>query len=186
VLRARGARGAHPIESPMKIKFRTKAVARKPPTVVAHSGTGEVAFRRLGEFQSTLSLTNQILSTGECVCHSKSMAPGGSDKLRNTMRIDLKKLDWASRYFSALSIRPRDGRILEPPPKARGNGDGCVRSTSRSGTARPRVLGPFGDFGHPHLLRLVLRTQPRSGGGSKMRPRGIPCRFYHCDLAGPS
>ncbi len=47
---------------------------------------------------------------------------------------------------------------------------GCVRSTSRSGTARPRVLGSFGDFGHPHLLRLVLRTQPRSGGGSKMRP----------------
>src|SRR5204863_4435669 len=46
---------------------------------------------------------------------------------------------------------------------------GCVRSTSRSGTARPRVLGSFGDFRHPHLLRLVLRTQPRSGGGSKMR-----------------
>src|SRR5207247_5871211 len=43
-------------------------------------------------------------------------------------------------------------------------------SGSRSGTARPRVLGSFGDFGHPHLLRLVLRTQPRSGGGSKMRP----------------
>src|SRR5436190_9981384 len=51
---------------------------------------------------------------------------------------------------------------------------GCVRSTSRSGTARPRVLGSFGDFGHPHLLRLVLRTQPRSGGGSKMRPDGAP------------
>src|SRR5207249_843069 len=50
---------------------------------------------------------------------------------------------------------------------------GCARSTSRSGTARPRVLGPFGDFGHPHLLRLVLRTQPRSGGGSKMRPMAL-------------
>src|SRR5207249_1004861 len=47
---------------------------------------------------------------------------------------------------------------------------GCVRSTSRSGTARPGVFGQLSDSGHPHLLRLVLRTQPRSGGGSKMRP----------------
>jgi hypothetical protein len=58
---------------------------------------------------------------------------------------------------------------------------GCVRSTSRSGTARPRVLGSFEDFGHPHLLRLVLRTQPRSGGGSKLRPheRKSPKGKYH-------
>src|SRR5437016_7169139 len=56
---------------------------------------------------------------------------------------------------------------------ARKRSAACVRSTSRSGTARPRVLGSFGDFGHPHLLRLVLRTQPRSGGGSKMRPCSV-------------
>ena len=35
---------------------------------------------------------------------------------------------------------------------------GCVRSTSRSGTARPRELQLFGDFGHPNLLRLVFDT----------------------------
>src|SRR5438093_7268515 len=82
---------------------------------------------------------------------------------------------------SAALIR---GRILEPPPKARGNERGCVRSTSRSGTARPPVLGSFGDFGHPHLLRLVLRTQPRSGGGIKMRRVNYPTCFGACPANG--
>src|SRR5437016_4070205 len=42
--------------------------------------------------------------------------------------------------------------------------------------------GSFGDFGHPHLLRLVLRTQPRSGGGSKMRPFHPGSRHFHLRL----
>src|SRR5881392_3013497 len=60
---------------------------------------------------------------------------------------------------------------LDTTTKSTGTDRGCVRSTSRSGTARPGVFGQLSDSGHPHLLRLVLRTQPRSGGGSKkMRP----------------
>jgi len=58
---------------------------------------------------------------------------------------------------------------------------GCVRSTSRSGTARPRVLGSFGDFGHPHLLRLVLPPSRRAkaplrrdGGGHSRGPVVVP------------
>src|SRR2546430_17325592 len=61
---------------------------------------------------------------------------------------------------------------LDTTTKSTGTDRGCVRSTSRSGTARPGVFGQLSDSGHPHLLRLVLRTQPRSGGRSKMRPRG--------------
>src|SRR2546427_3988003 len=65
---------------------------------------------------------------------------------------------------------PSPGRNLDTTTKSTGTDRGCVRSTSRSGTARPGVFGQLSDSGHPHLLRLVLRTQPRSGGGSKMRP----------------
>src|SRR5213596_1189514 len=49
---------------------------------------------------------------------------------------------------------------------------GAPAAAARRGHA---FWGSFGDFGHPHLLRLVLRTQPRSGGGSKMRPDRLSC-----------
>src|SRR5437867_13363201 len=62
---------------------------------------------------------------------------------------------------------------LDATTKSTGMDRGCVRSTSRTGTARPGVFGQLSDSGYPHLLRLVLRTQPRSGGGSKIgRVRG--------------
>ena len=51
---------------------------------------------------------------------------------------------------------------------------GAPAAAARRGHA---FWGSFGDFGHPHLLRLVLRTQPRSGGGSKMRPPTASSRF---------
>jgi len=35
---------------------------------------------------------------------------------------------------------------------------GCVRSTSRSGTAATLFWDDFNARGHPHALRLVLRT----------------------------
>ncbi len=56
-----------------------------------------------------------------------------------------------------------------------------MRSTSRGGTARPRVFASFDDFGHPHLLRLVLRTQPRSGGGA---PRDAALTFFRYAKSG--
>src|SRR5438552_6284480 len=68
---------------------------------------------------------------------------------------------------------------LDTTTKSTGTDRGCVRSTSRSGTARPGVFGQLSDSGHPHLLRLVLRTQPRSGGGSKMRPTSLGAS-RHC------
>src|SRR5438034_6805670 len=75
----------------------------------------------------------------------------------------------AENEFKVHSIRRgQAGRAhLDTTTKSTGTDRGCVRSTSRSGTARPGVFGQLSDSGHPHLLRLVLRTQPRSGGGSK-------------------
>src|SRR5207247_5415876 len=73
----------------------------------------------------------------------------------------------ATRFPSLAATRAH----LNTTTKSTRTDRGCVRSTSRSGTARPGVFGQLSDSGHPHLLRLVLRTQPRSGGGSKkMRP----------------
>src|SRR5207249_5468853 len=75
----------------------------------------------------------------------------------------------AENEFKVHSIRrlnaPR--AHLDTTTKSTGTDRGCVRSTSRSGTARPGVFGQLSDSGHPHLLRLVLRTQPRSGGGPR-------------------
>src|SRR5205823_3487489 len=70
-----------------------------------------------------------------------------------------------------IGARGEGARGASSTTKSTGTDRGCVRSTSRSGTARPGVFAQLSDFGHPHLLRLVLRTQPRSGGGSKMRPK---------------
>ena len=44
-----------------------------------------------------------------------------------------------------------------------------MRSTSRSDSAGG-VRVDFNAFEHSSVLRLVLRTQPRSGGSVKMRP----------------
>src|SRR5580765_2243133 len=53
--------------------------------------------------------------------------------------------------------------------KARGNGPRlCAEHQPQRHGDRP-VRDDFNTRGHPHALRLVLRTQPRSGGGS-MRP----------------
>jgi hypothetical protein len=47
-------------------------------------------------------------------------------------------------------------------------GRGCVRSTSRCGYRKPeQVRVPHSSV--CYTLRLVLRTQPRSGGIVKMR-----------------
>src|SRR5262245_7568986 len=69
-------------------------------------------------------------------------------------------------------LSPLGGRVWIPPPKAQGNGP-WLCAEHRGGRASPHVLGSFGDFGPPHVLRLVLRAQPRFGGGSKMRPRPV-------------
>src|SRR5438552_9878596 len=159
--------------------FEVRSTSRAP----ALRGTG--AFRLARSWTSALRTAGVSAAEGrypdslDASCHFASrprVKPAGTFRasLREADRLAPASADPAPRgRFQAeleLHASVRRGASWNHHQKRAETERGCVRSTSRSGTARPRVLGSFGDLGHPHLLRLVLRTQPRSGGGSKMRP----------------
>src|SRR5437773_186442 len=111
--------------------------------------------------------------------HSRKGLPPGQGPVSNWAKSpsEYSKPTWRWTAIISQCFVP-GGRILEPPPKARGNGARTVCGAPAAAARRGHAFwGSFGDFGHPHLLRLVLRTQPRSGGGSKMRP----CLAMRCE-----